>query len=189
MKAKIAPRKEIVLLYRYEQIPNGERLLELLNQMKLEYRMIAEDQLGKTTGELVGYRVTPVQPEQDEVPIPQVSAMVMGGLAGRRLDELLNAMSKAGVDLPIKMVVTQHNEGWRFGRLIEEVHQEHELFMSMERLKRLVMVARKQERPSEQLSGLLKTAQAALERMQGSEQSQPERQELDTLSEQLQELL
>ena len=41
MKAKIAPRKEIVLLYRYEQIPNGERLLELLNQMKLEYRMIA----------------------------------------------------------------------------------------------------------------------------------------------------
>ena len=87
------------------------------------------------------------------------------------------------------MVVTQHNEGWRFGRLIEEVHQEHELFMSMERLKRLVMVARKQEQPSEQLSGLLKTAQAALERMQGSEQSQPERQELDTLSEQLQELL
>ena len=65
MKAKIAPRKEIVLLYRYEQIPNGERLLELLNQMKLEYRMIAEDQLGKTTGELAGYRVTPVQPEQD----------------------------------------------------------------------------------------------------------------------------
>ena len=44
MKAKIAPRKEIVLLYRYEQIPNGERLLELLNQMKLEYRMIAECQ-------------------------------------------------------------------------------------------------------------------------------------------------
>lgn len=61
--------------------------------------------------------------------------------------------------------------------------------MSMERLKRLVTVARKQEQPSEQLSGLLKTAQAALERMQGSEQSQPERQELDTLSEQLQELL
>ena len=61
--------------------------------------------------------------------------------------------------------------------------------MSMERLKRLVMVARKQEQPSEQLSGLLKTAQAALERMQGSEQSQPERQELDSLSEQLQELL
>ena len=52
-----------------------------------------------------------------------------------------------------------------------------------------MMVARKQEQPSEQLSGLLKTAQAALERMQGSEQSQPERQELDTLSEQLQELL
>jgi hypothetical protein len=189
MKAKIAPRKEVVLLYRQEQVPNGAFLLELLEQMKIECRLVTEDQLGKTTGELAGYRSASTQPEQAEVPVPQVSAMAMGGLAGKRLDELLNAMSKAGVEIPIKMVVTQHNENWKFGELIEEVSREHELFMSMERLKRLVTVAQKQEASSGQLTETLKKARAALTRMQGPDQKQPDRQELDSLSEQLQGLL
>ena len=52
MKARIVPRKEIVLLYRHNEAENGEKLIDLFKQMKLEYRLVEEKDLNKTTGEL-----------------------------------------------------------------------------------------------------------------------------------------
>ena len=59
MKAKIAPRKEIVLLYQSEKIEGSDRLFALLTQMQIPYKEVAASELGQTTGTLAGYRSDP----------------------------------------------------------------------------------------------------------------------------------
>ena len=181
MKAKIAPRKEIVLLYQSEKIEGSDRLFALLTQMQIPYKEVAASELGQTTGTLAGYRSDP----QEEAVQPQTPAMAMGGLAGKRLDQLLNAMRQQQIDLPVKMVITQHNERWPFGTLIEEVGREHQLFVAMERLQRLCKGAQRVEGFD---PILIKRAQDALSRMR-SEQEAPTREELEELSGQLESLL
>ena len=45
MKAKITPRKEMVLLYRPEQADAQEKLPQLLEEMGIEYRLVAQEEL------------------------------------------------------------------------------------------------------------------------------------------------
>ena len=182
MKAKVVPRGEMVLLYLKEKIEGGDRLTALLQQMQIPYREVLSEQLGFSTGTLAGYRS---DPQEMSPSCPQEPAMAMGGLAGKRLDQLLNEMCRQHIELPVKMVITQHNERWPFGSLIEEVSREHQLFMSMERLQRLLARARR-------LDGfdpaLQKDAQDALDRMR-SEQDAPAKEELDRLSDQFEQQL
>lgn len=79
MKAKITPRKEMVLLYRPEQADAQEKLPQLLEEMGIEYRLVAQEELSMWTGELAGYlHRTPEQAEREDYP-PLPAAMAMGG--------------------------------------------------------------------------------------------------------------
>ena len=46
--------------------------------------------------------------------------------AHRQLDRLLAAMRRAGVSVPYKAVLTEHNKNWTFADLVTEVAREHE---------------------------------------------------------------
>lgn len=122
---------------------------------------------------------------------PQTPAMAMGGLVGKRLDQLLNEMVKAGIELPVKMVITPHNESWPFGRLIEEVSREHALFMEMERLKKLTDRAhRRLEQQEEQtLREAARQAKDLLARMRLQDDRQPTHEQLSGAADRLQQLL
>ena len=54
MKAKIVPKKEIVLLYRHEQAKNAQALLLLLERLQFDYRLVEDGELGLTMGQLAG---------------------------------------------------------------------------------------------------------------------------------------
>ena len=56
MKAKIAPKPEIVLLYQQEKIKNGDKLPEILEQMGIRWKAVTQQELCFTTGELAEYR-------------------------------------------------------------------------------------------------------------------------------------
>ena len=117
MKAKITPLKEMVLLYRPEQADAQEKLPQLLEEMGIEYRLVAQEDRSMWTGELAGYlHRTPEQAEREDYP-PLPAAMAMGGLNSRRLDQLLKGVAAQGISLPIKMVITPHNERWEFGQM------------------------------------------------------------------------
>ena len=93
MKAKITPRKEMVLLYRPEQADAQEKLPQLLEEMGIEYRLVAQEELSMWTGELAGYlHHTPEQAEREDYP-QLTAAMAMGGLNSRRLDQLLKGVT------------------------------------------------------------------------------------------------
>ena len=117
--------------------------------------------------------------------------MAMGGLVGKRLDQLLNEMVKVGIELPVKMVITPHNESWPFGRLIEEVSREHALFMEMERLKKLTDRAhRRLEQEEEQtLREAARQAKDLLARMRLQDDRQPTHEQLSGAADRLQQLL
>ena len=188
MKAKIVPKKEIVLLYRHEQAKNAQALLPLLERLQFDYRLVEDGELGLAVGQLAGYSPAEELPVWSEP--PQTPAMAMGGLVGKRLDQLLNEMVKAGIELPVKMVITPHNESWPFGRLIEEVSREHALFMEMERLKKLIDNAhRRLEQEEQTLREAARQAKDLLARMRLQDDRQPTHEQLSGAADCLQQLL
>ena len=53
--------------------------------------------------------------------------MIMSGIKGRRLDEVLRALRRAKVPkITYKAVVTPYNIGWTLARLCETMRKEHE---------------------------------------------------------------
>lgn len=189
MKAKITPRKEIVLLYRPEQADAQEKLPQLLEEMGIEYRLVAQEELSMWTGELAGYlHRIPEQAEREDYPqLP--AAMAMGGLSSKRLDQLLRSVAAQGISLPIKMVITPYNERWEFGQLIQEVSQEHALFMAMERLKRLSDRASRLPQPDEEIRLLVKQSKELLAQMNRNDDRQPSKEELEQTADRLEQLL
>ena len=115
--------------------------------------------------------------------------MAMGGLNSKRLDQLLKGVAAQGISLPIKMVITSHNERWEFGQLIQEVSQEHALFMAMERLKRLSDRASRLPQPDEEIRLLIKQSKELLAQMNRNDDRQPSKEELDQTADRLEQLL
>ena len=85
MKAKIAPKPEIVLLYQQEKIKNGDKLPEILEQMGIRWKAVTQQELCFTTGELAEYRRKEDGERQELQQIPQIPAMAMGGIAGKQM--------------------------------------------------------------------------------------------------------
>lgn len=72
-----------------------------------------------------GFEAASVKPEQ----LPEIpeQVMVLKQFSERRLDELLTNLRKAGVPrIQLKAVLTEHNSGWSFYHLYEELKEEHE---------------------------------------------------------------
>lgn len=66
-------------------------------------------------------------PAASTVPEIPVEMMVLKQFSNRRLDELLLNLRKAGVPkIGLKAVLTEHNSGWTFYHLYEELKEEHE---------------------------------------------------------------
>ena len=115
-----------VLLYRLgEETEKGKRLRAILREMKLLTLTVAENQLGETVGKLVSTNAAPTEAPAPEH-APEVEFMLLCALGDKQLDRLLAAMRRAGVSVPYKAVLTEHNRSWPFGKLIEEVTREHE---------------------------------------------------------------
>ena len=58
--------------------------------------------------------------------------LVLKQFSSRRIDELLLNLRKAGVPrISLKAVLTEHNCGWTFYALYEELREEHEKMSAM----------------------------------------------------------
>ncbi len=116
-----------VLLYRLgEETQKGKALCEILNDMKLLTLHVEPEQSGETAGKLVSTNAAATAAPPPEC-IPEAEFMLLCGLGDRQLDRLLAALRRAGVSVPYKAVLTEHNKNWKLCKLIEEVAREHEL--------------------------------------------------------------
>ncbi len=118
-----------VLLYRLgEETETGRRLRALLQEMKILTLTVGEAQLNETAGRLAATNavVSGTPPER----APEAGFMLLCALGDRQLDRLLAAMRRAGVSVPYKAVLTEHNRDWTLCKLVEEVAREHEALKS-----------------------------------------------------------
>lgn len=124
---------ETVLYYTPEQSERVRKLKGVLVRMGIRIKNVTEEQAGVTVGELLGLaaysasgqslvaeeKTLPVQMDQE--------LLVMYKFTGRRLDELLLNLRKAGVSkVELKAIVTDTNIGWTLGQLYREIKDEHD---------------------------------------------------------------
>lgn len=104
--------------------------------MGVRIRNVAPEQVLQPVGTLAGisgYERTEngAVPETELPAIPD-EMLVMHGFTGRRIDELLLGLRKAGVPkVELKAVVTESNAGWTFYHLYEEIKEEHQRMTQM----------------------------------------------------------
>lgn len=122
MKAHIAPPPRLVLGW---ALPGADRaaLETACRAAGLPLRMVEPAETGLWVGRLCGLPEGPANAAP--LPTPVTPAAVFCGLAQPELDGLLAVLRAAGAAIPLKAVVTAHNRAWPFGRLLDELTQEH----------------------------------------------------------------
>lgn len=127
----MAKYMETVLYYnpgKPETTKHVPMMKSVLVRMGIRIRNIGPEQVLESVGYLAGmdgYEAAGDAPEiLPEIP---VEVMVLRQFSNPRLDELLVSLRKAGVPrIELKAVLTEHNSGWTFYHLYEELKEEHE---------------------------------------------------------------
>ena len=120
MKSRIIPTiPETILSYNIGE--KAEKLEEAASSLNMKHVPIPENKAGETVGFLAGYsgftsNGTEISAEGE--------CIIFSGITSKRLDQLLKAMRDRELDIPLKAVVTQHNQSqsieWLLGELSKE---------------------------------------------------------------------
>ena len=126
MKSRIIPTlPETILSYNIGE--KAEKLEETANSLNMKHVPIPADKAGETVGFLAGYsgfssNGTEISAEGE--------CVIFSGITSKRLDALLKAMRDRGLDIPLKAVVTQHNQNKSVEWLLSELAKEHKAINS-----------------------------------------------------------
>lgn len=123
---------ETVLYYNPENGSQGRHVTLMkgvLVRMGVRIKNISREQVLESVGFLAGIPGFEAREGASGEEIPEIpeQVLVMKNFSGRRIDELLLGLRKAGVPkINLKAVVTEQNAGWSFYHLYEELKSEHE---------------------------------------------------------------
>lgn len=126
MKSRIIPTiPETILSYNIGE--KAEKLEETANSLNMKHVPIPADKAGETVGFLAGYsgfssNGTEISAEGE--------CIIFSGITSKRLDALLKAMRDRELDIPLKAVVTQHNQNKSVEWLLSELAKEHKAINS-----------------------------------------------------------
>ena len=101
-------------------------LRRALLPLKVMVRPVPREEYGQPLGLLAGDKTCPTAEESytgEELAQPM---LLLAGFTGDRLDRVLAAMSRAGLRLPYKAVLTASNRLWDVPALYRELVREHE---------------------------------------------------------------
>lgn len=123
---------ELVLYYGTEDpgMKKHEMMMKsVLVRMGVKIRNVRPDQVGETIGYLAGMPGFEEQEKGEEaLPVISEQMLVMKDFTGSRIDTLLYQLRRAGVPkIALKAIVTEHNCGWSFYKLYEELKEEHRM--------------------------------------------------------------
>lgn len=112
-----------------EDTETGRRLRAVLRESAILALTVDASQLGERVERLVSTNAAPTAAPPPEN-APETEFLLLCGLGERQLDRLLAALRRAGVSVPHKAVLTEHNRDWTLCKLIEEVAREHALLQN-----------------------------------------------------------
>ena len=136
---------EKVLLYQFHGTEAARKLQPVLLRMGIRVKSVAPEEYETPIGILAGIKgleeagmFSAEQRGENEVDNPEspveISApmMVMCGFSGKRVDELLLQMRKAGVPrIDLKAMMTPTNMYWTSRELFGELQKEHAMMTEM----------------------------------------------------------
>lgn len=120
MKSRIIPTiPEAILSYNIGE--KAAKLEEAANSLNMKHVPIPKNKAGETVGFLAGYsgfvsNGTEISAEGE--------CIIFSGITSKRLDQLLKAMRERELDIPLKAVVTQHNQSQSVEWLLDELSKE-----------------------------------------------------------------
>lgn len=98
--------------------------------LRVRVRAVEPADYAQPIGYLAGVKgIGSVETETEKLPQEKLPAefLVMAGLSGARVDQVLSAIRKSGVGpIPYKAVLTVTNQGWDAYSLLAELMREHE---------------------------------------------------------------
>lgn len=106
----------------------------VLVRMGIRIKNVGPDQVMEKVGYLAGIpgyetaeEIQRPTEQTESLPVIPVQMMVLHQFSNSRLDQLLINLRKAGVPkIELKAVLTEHNCGWTFYHLYQELKEEHE---------------------------------------------------------------
>lgn len=123
MKSRIIPTlPETVLSYNIGD-ERAEALSAVTVASGMKHIIIPLDKAGESVGYLAGF--AGFSPNDSGI-TAHGECVIFSGIEGKRLDGVLKAMRAAGIVIPLKAVVTAHNQSQSVQWLIEELSKEHE---------------------------------------------------------------
>lgn len=128
--------------------------MRALLPLRMKVKEVLPEDYGKPVGYLAGLKEFAPKAEKDnmerlqgegESHIEDISGqtsfqefpgemMVMAGLVGGRIDQVLRAVRKSGISVPYKAVLTAANQTWNAWELFSEIKKEHETMSGKDRL-------------------------------------------------------
>lgn len=120
MKSRIIPTiPETILSYNIGE--KAKKLEEAAASLNMKHVPIPTDKAGETVGFLAGYSGFTSNGTESSA---EGECIIFSGITSKRLDVLLKAMRDRGIDIPLKAVVTQHNQSQSVEWLLEELSKE-----------------------------------------------------------------
>ena len=115
------------LLYRLgEETGTGRGLRAILAERRIPALTVGEAHLGETVERLVSSNAAASGAPVPET-VPEEPFLLLCALGDRQLDRLLADLRRAGVSVPCKAILTEHNRSWTLCKLITEVSREHRM--------------------------------------------------------------
>lgn len=123
--------RETVLLCNVTDENQLAAIKRLLLLMRMRIRMVKKEEYMQPIGVLAGVlEETAEMPEYEGAELDQ-PMMIMSGLTGGRMNQLLAAYRKSKIPpIALKAVVTPTNQYWNVLQLYDEIRKEHEAMHS-----------------------------------------------------------
>lgn len=121
--------REIILLYNAKDPERAWLIKKAINSLGIAVEHVARRDYLKPVGTLAGEKLfLTIEKEYDGPELDDIM-MVMAGLSGERLDQVLKALRESGAgNIAYKAVLTQTNQFWTSLMLYEELKKEHVAF-------------------------------------------------------------
>ncbi len=122
--------KATILLFHFSDKDRRNKLIRALLPLRMKIREVSREDYLQPVGYLAGKKDIPPLDETYDGEELEGEMLLMAGLLGPQVDQVLKAVRKSGIGpVPYKAVLTSANQSWNALKLFQEIKSEHEQMM------------------------------------------------------------
>lgn len=115
-----------------------EKVAKILSTLAYSYRMIEQQELTNTIGELFEKEITSINEDTTSCNM-DFDLMMLRDIEDEKIQEISTALRTQDCHVERKAILTKHNITWRFIDLLKEIEEEHAYFMKYDEIKQAIL--------------------------------------------------